>query len=329
MNPQTLDELLLATKTNDFSLAATMMPEKTSRLGKLFAKTLGMSSGKMILAYQTMLNRLSVGCTAEETTAAVKNAVHTASKVNIRLPFSHQKTARLCGLVALNQAGFFDAETALYAAIRQDLGSQGSIDDIKAVARAHPETYGRLLEQKQNAIYDFTVLMGMRDDKARFSSLTEAMPTKTRKYFTAVSKLHKGGLLRPTWPLPFKKFSTAIEQGLYYDTIGAAAQEGTGIDIGFTYPRGEELLAKIVTDYNTAVQQPKKRWIAHPALTAAGLYLAGMSVCLAKTGAQAGIVIHNPAAVATSAGALLSTTLDNEEISTPVSLVVYSLLTTA
>ncbi len=246
-----LDEILTLIKINDSMLVATTLPESLKALGKMFAKTLGYSSAKMLKIYKEMFENLYSGETPEKVKTQVKRLTNLESKVEIKLPFLEPKTARVCGLVALNYTDYFETEVELYSTLMQDLKSVSSdsiLKDITSIVKNDPEIYIQILEKKQQAIYDFGVLMGIQEDELRFNELNKNMHTEIAKYFKLVVKAHKGGFLRPSWPLPFKKYSDSILNGLYFDSISYTIQEATGLDFQFINPEQKKTRLSLIFD---------------------------------------------------------------------------------
>ncbi len=326
-----LDEILVAMKTNDMVVAATELPERIGNFGKLFAGALGKTSGKLIDIYTQMFSELSAGKSADEVKKAIRRRINQESKMEFKAPFSAQKVARNCGLVAIRDSGFFDAEVELYERLRQDIGEGDLLQDARAAAATHPETYSQLLEAKQQAVYDFGVLMGTVSDRDRFKEITGTMPDKMAKFFGIVSRRHSGKII--SWPLPFKRFSNSIRQGLVFDRLSYELQQGLGRDFGFVNPEErKDKLAEIVDKapkFDSSAN-PIKRWQAISAATTAMVYLANMGPQLAKV-QQMGFSEANPCLAATLIGATVAS-LCGQNVNTnnvsEYSLTVYSTLTT-
>jgi len=290
---ENLADYLITRRARDFSLAAANLPTKVRVMSKMFAKTLGASSGKMLRGYRLMLDNLEAGVDGDSTSRGVEKLVDRESKVEFKLPLSDPKRARICGLVALNYSGFFETETSLYQNLIRDLSAgTGSVsmeslaENVRQIGGAKPDVYMPILEQKAKNIYDFGVLMGINEDKERFNKLTDKMPDKLRSYFEKIARLHKGSKLGMSWPLPFKKFSSAIGSGLYLDSICSSLQNGIGKDCGFRNPEENrnkyaqmlEGIQGIRESFSSGDKSFIGRWQTAKALPAAFFYLSGLNV---------------------------------------------------
>jgi hypothetical protein len=277
---------LLETKANDYQVNASLMPVKARILSKLFAKELGRTAGKILSVYNNMFAGLEEEEFVEIVKAVVRRDVNSKSKVTIKPPFMDPRNVRVCGLVALNYAGFFDAEVDLYDSLRRN--NVRSVEDVLRTSQQEPSHYGSLLQEKQQAIYDFSVLMGLVNDDPRLGELQSNMPVKTADYFDMVVKMHKGGIFGLSWPLPIRKFSEPIREGLTKDTVSRAMQEGVGQDYGFSLPQ-EAVYKQIldnVKDTMTDVRSPGgfvQKWRIASALPATVFYLSGFNAYAYET----------------------------------------------
>jgi len=321
MTHTSLSKELLETKIEDFRLNSGLMPKKAWMLSKIFASTLGQSAGKAVSAYDKMLSGLEQGQSLEQVREAVRNEVNSQSKVKLKV-LNKPIKARICGLVAMNYSGFLDSEVELYSALKQDMESQAGSGDISDLTRQaamqNPEKYSKLLEQKKQSIYDFSILMGLVDDQARLATLKENMPGGIAKYFDKVIAMHKGSL-GLSWPLPIKRFSTSIQKGLSRDTISYAAQEGVGEDYGFEVPEKAqyEQVVDLVKDTAATVKDKdlnfRQKWKIASALPASVFFLTGLNAYAqsddAKEAAKSNL--DNGIAAATTAGLCASTSADD------------------
>jgi hypothetical protein len=281
-NSQSLEETLLDIKIKDFYLASATLPTKARVLSKLFARTLGSSSGKILMGYEKMLECLRAGQDVRSTQKSVERLIDAESKVNIKIPLLKPRRARLCGLVALNHSGFFEPEAQLYGALFNDLGrneyetTRELIEDIQQLGKKEASTYAPILRAKRESIHDFAVLMGIDEDKQRLGELTRQMPRKLGNYFKMVARLHWGGKLGISWPLSFKKFSSPIKLGLQGDTPSYFLQRGIEEDYGFTNPEENR------SSYRSLLRQisenvlPNKSLRNLGVLPAAFFYLSGL-----------------------------------------------------
>lgn len=277
---------LLETKISDYKFNAGLMPKKARILSKIFAKTLGRTAAKVASVYENMYSQIESGLPIEEISESVKRDINAKSKVKFQPPFIQPKQARICGLVAMSYSGFLDREIELHSALMQDLKSRYSIDNIlersEQIASENPERYADLLQKKQQAIYDFGVLMGITDDNMRLNQLKENMPKGIANYFERVVSAHKGAL-GVSWPLPLKKFSGSIKAGLCRDTISCALQKGTGKDFGFSMPEKANYEKLVEEIKGTASVMTSKdipfllKWRTLATLPATTFYLSGMN----------------------------------------------------
>ncbi len=293
MEQYDLSKELLEVKVRDYELNSGMLPKKARILSKLFAQALGKSAGKVISAYDNMYARIEEGNPTREVQISVRKDINAKSKVSVKFPFMQPKQARICGLVAMNYSGFFDNEVKLYSSLITDLKSsrlrteQAPIEEIiektRLASRESPQKYGQLLQQKQQSIYDFGVLMGLVDDDTRLSELKGNMRERTANYFDKVIKMHKGGWLGISWPLPLKNFSIPIRDGLYRDTITHAIQEGVESDYGFALPEKALYMqmidqlketVKIISSKGNSFSQ---KWKVATALPTTMFFLFGMN----------------------------------------------------
>ena len=278
---------LLEVKVRDFEINSGLMPTKARILSKMFANSLGQTAGRIVSVYDSMYHQIEENYSIPEIQESVKRDINEKSKVTIQLPFMQPKQARICGLVAMNYSGFFDKEVELYSYLMSDLrNDRTSLENVvqqsRQVAQNNSEVYGRILQEKQQAIYDFGVLMGLVDDDSRLDELKGGMHGYIAKYFDNVVSMHKGGRLGISWPLPLKKFSRAIQESLYRDTISHAVQEGVGEDYGFLVPEKvayEQVIDQVKTtaDETSTRGSLRQKWKTATALPATLFFLSGMN----------------------------------------------------
>ena len=288
MEQQTLAQNLSAIRARDYQFNATMMPQRARFLNKLFAKMLGESAGKVITTYDSMYEQLQNGDSVGEVQRTVRKDMKQKAGVSIKIPFLKPKHARICGLAAMNYSGFLDNEVELASALMTDLNENSvtSLDDIltqtRQVSLTNPEKYEPLLEEKQQAIQDFGILMGLKEDNERFDELKITMHPNAVHYFDMVAAMHKGGRLGISWPLPLKSFSEPLREGLSQDTLSHAMQEGLGKDYGFKMPQEKEYNLMIselqnTLEYIASRKNPiARKWQIATALPASLFFLAGL-----------------------------------------------------
>lgn len=275
---------MLQVKQDDYVVNASLMPPKARLMNKAFARFVGTTAGRTLESYRDMYEGLDKGIARDEVKDAVRRTVAARSKVSVHLPFSDPRQARICGMAAMSYAGFFDAEVDLHAELFEDI-DHDSIDDVITtshdVAESRPAVYAGLLDAKAQAIYDFSVLMGIEKDKERFNAITAEMPSEIADYFTMVSALHRGRM-GISWPLPFKRFSGALREGLYRDSISYAVQEGAGVEKGFLAPQKplyEQIIAQVKSAASATAREDASfldRLKPAAALPATLFYLSGM-----------------------------------------------------
>jgi len=231
---------LLEVKLEDIKVNSGMMPRKARALGKMFAKSLGGFAGRVVQVYDNMFQQIEEGEDVESVQKSIRRDVNSKSKIKVKPPLMKPRDARICGLVALNHAGFFDSEVKFYSELMGDLkdrdSSEGIAERSRQVGSEKPLVYGSLLRERQQSIHDYGVLMGLVDDTERFEELKEDMPEDARKYFNMVARMHKGGKLGITIPFSLKKFSEPVRDGLKRDTISCSVSEGVESDFGFARP---------------------------------------------------------------------------------------------
>jgi len=275
----TLEKTLLNQKLNDFEKYSAAMPLKAKLLSKSFANAIGQSSGKVLLAYDSMLKNIMNNSPTSKTVSECSKIVDKESKVKF-MKFD----ARLCSLVALNYSGFMDAETMLYTELINDMkGKDVTIDSInyelRSLGTSNPEKYEKLLSNKMQSIYDFGVLMGTNDDKERFNVLTDQMHGTLAKYFTNVVKLHQGNKFF-SWPIPFRNYSGVISDMLYHDSTSFALQDSIGKDMKFQNPTVHDSKYTLILDEINNVFKKrtfKNKWQTARTLPAYASYIFGLS----------------------------------------------------
>lgn len=280
-----LAETLIDIKLNDLRLNSSFVPGRANLMDKMFARSLGITGGRMLDLYQFIYGQ-SWENDVDGTKRQLKREVGRKSKVHFKLPFLDPSNARICGLVAMNYSGFFDSEADIYKALSEDLGEQRFSEEqisenLMRVAERHPQRYGELLERRQQSIYDFEVLMGFHEDKERFQELSENMPGNISKYFSKIAKRHKGNKLGLSWPLSLKKFSRPIVESLSRDSITHSLQEGIGEDYGISKPSTDNyaLAFQEVKDLFSSLTSPDTsyltKWQTARALPANLFFLSG------------------------------------------------------
>jgi hypothetical protein len=213
-------------------------------------------------------------------------------------------------LIALNYSGFFDNEIALYEQVFKDIAQPDNLElQIKTAVNNSPEKYGQLLENKRQSIYDFGVLMGLIEDKARFETITDDMHKSVAWYFEAVADSHKGKL-GISWPLPIKKFSSSMMEGLYNDKITHMVQQAVGKNFNFRLP-DENKFDHIVGCLKEALRSVRNentllsKLRLATALPATAFYLTGMKVYAGNEVVQAGSSLDFNAAMSAATSAYI------------------------
>jgi hypothetical protein len=175
----------------------------------------------------------------------------------------------------------------LYSSLMDDLkaeqvSAENIVEKVRQIGYNSTQKYRELLQKKQQAIHDFGVLMGLVDDSSRFEELKGNMHKNIANYFDMVTSMHKGGKLGISWPLPLKKFSAPIRDGLYRDTILHTIQNAVGKDFGFILPEkdtyGQMLrqikeTMKVMSSKGNSFEQ---RWRAAKVLPATIFFLSGI-----------------------------------------------------
>ncbi len=230
-----LAQVLLDIKRNDLRLNSSQVPERANLIDKMFARSLGMSAGRIIEVYDNIYQQSQGDTETNEAYKTIRGIAGRKSKLNVNLPLIGKTNARFCGLVAMNYSSLFDNEFDIYRGLSRDLegrtvSGEEIISEVRDIAESQPEKYGALLEKRQQSVYDFGVLMGFNDNPERMQELSQLMPEKISDYFSKVTKVHKGNKLGMRWPISLKKFSRPILDSLSADSIMYSIQEGIGND---------------------------------------------------------------------------------------------------
>lgn len=228
----------LKIKLDDFVRVSTILPLNIKIGGKMFAKGLGDSAGKLMKIYNLIYTEIGLGKKTEDIEVSVRKLLCKESKIEFKLLWSNPKNVRICGLVALNYTDFFKLEIQLYQLLFRILAENKDTDLrlenlIKKEIMSNREEMKLILKRKSQAIHDFSVLMGITNDSARFESLTKSMHSKIANYFRKAVTLHRGNFLVPSWPIPFRKYAETIEKSLFFDSISFMLQKELGEDYCF------------------------------------------------------------------------------------------------
>lgn len=241
-------QLFLEQKIDDYRRTAITIPSPSKLLSNGFARTMGLTAGKMLLGYDALFTGLEGNEPTEDAIRAAKKVTEQESKVKMKLPLLGEKRGRLCGLVALNHAGFWESEGNFYAALGKDLSQTETDVMFEALYRLGVQQqakYSALLVNKAQSIQDFSVLMGIAQDGVRFKELTEDMHKDMKDYFTKVRAAHKGKL-GISWPIPFQSYQNNIVTGLYFDSVAHDVQKGLQESYGFKQAPKQSHLQELI-----------------------------------------------------------------------------------
>ena len=227
-------------KIRDYNINSGLLPS-TGKFGNLFSSFLGQTAGKTLSIYNNIFNMIDKSYSIQEIQDYTKRDVNKKSKLSVKLPFGKNLQTRICGLDALNYSGFFDREIELYSTLVKDLKKneqnlENLLSNIEEVGKNNMTKYKMLLKGKRDAIYDFGVLMGLKDNSYRLKKLKKNMQPTVANYFDNIISRHNGKF-GVSWPLPLKKFSKSILDGLLNDSISYIIQNNINTDHGFLLPK--------------------------------------------------------------------------------------------